>query len=77
VGSEMCIRDRALVEAAGGIVRSLANSSLTFNNKSVTVSGFLACGPRLREELASLIQRHAEAHASGAFFPTGSDQKRG
>jgi myo-inositol-1(or 4)-monophosphatase len=67
----------ALVEAAGGIVRSLANSSLTFNNKSVTVSGFLACGPRLREELASLIQRHAEAYASGAFFPTGSDQKRG
>jgi myo-inositol-1(or 4)-monophosphatase len=66
----------ALVEAAGGVVRSLANSSLTFNKKSVGVSGFLAGGPCLREELTSLIQRHIEAHASGAFIPTVSDQKR-
>jgi myo-inositol-1(or 4)-monophosphatase len=65
----------ALVEAAGGFVRSLVNSSLTFNNKSVLVSGFLACGPSLREELTSLIQRHVEACASGTFFSTSSDQK--
>jgi myo-inositol-1(or 4)-monophosphatase len=65
----------ALVEAAGGVVRSLANSSLTFNNKNVGVSGFLAGGPCLREELTSLIQRHIEAYASGVFTPTGSDQK--
>ena len=67
----------ALVEAAGGVVRSLANSSLAFNNKSVGVSGFLAGGPRLREELTSLIQPHIEAYASSALIPAGSDQKRG
>jgi myo-inositol-1(or 4)-monophosphatase len=66
----------ALVEAAGGAVRSLANSPLTFNNKSVGVSGFLAGGPHLREELTSLIQRHLHASASVAFVRTGSDQKR-
>ncbi len=66
----------ALVEAAGGVVRSLANSFLTFNNKRVLVSGFLAGGPRLGEELTSLIQPHIEAYAAGAFIPTASDQKR-
>jgi myo-inositol-1(or 4)-monophosphatase len=67
----------ALVEAAGGVVRNLANSSLTFNNENVLVSGIVAGGPRLREELTSLIQHHIEAYASGAFIPTRSDLKRG
>ena len=66
----------ALVEAAGGVVRSLENSSLAFNNKSVGVSGFVAGGPRLREELTSLIQPHLEPHASGALVAAGSDQMR-
>jgi hypothetical protein len=52
------------------------NFSLTFSDKSVVVSGFLACGLPLREDLRSVIQRHVEAYVSGAFFATGSDQKR-
>jgi myo-inositol-1(or 4)-monophosphatase len=66
----------ALVEAASGVVRGLANSSLAFNKKSVNFSGFQACGPHLREELTSLIQRHSEVYASAAFISAGSDQKR-
>ena len=66
----------ALVEAAGGFVRSLANSSLTFNNEMTLVSGFLAGGPHLREQLTSLIQRHGEGHASRALVSTSSAQRR-
>ena len=66
----------ALVEAAGGVVRSLANSSLRFNKKSVNFTGLQACGPHLSEELTSLIQRHSEEYASATFIPAGSDQKR-
>jgi len=66
----------ALVEAAGGFVRSLANSSLTFNNEMTLVSGFLAGGPHLRKQLTSLIQRHGEGHASRALVSTSSAQRR-
>lgn len=66
----------ALVEAAGGFVRTLANSPFTFNNRTTVFSGFLAGGPRLREDLTSLIQPQVEAYSSGALIPTGSGQKR-
>ncbi len=46
----------ALVRAAGGVVQSLDESSLTFNNKSTLLPGFLACGPYLREEITSFLR---------------------
>ena len=64
----------ALVEAAGGFVRSLANSPLTFNNETTTISGLLAGGPHLRQQLTSLLQRRMEAHASPVSFQTNSEQ---
>jgi myo-inositol-1(or 4)-monophosphatase len=66
----------ALVEAAGGFVRTLADSSLTFNNEMTLVSGLLAGGPHLREQLTLLIQRQRDAHASGALVSTSSEQRR-
>jgi len=65
----------ALVEAAGGFVRSLTNSLLPFNNEIVLVSGLIAAGPRLREQLLALIHPHIEAKVPGVLLPTGSEQK--
>jgi len=48
----------ALVESAGGLVRTLANSPLQCNNKSPLISGLLACGSNLGEELLALIGDH-------------------
>jgi myo-inositol-1(or 4)-monophosphatase len=48
----------ALVESAGGLVRTLANSPLRCNNKSPLISGLLACGSNLGEELLALIGDH-------------------
>ena len=53
----------ALVEAAGGFVQGLGNSRLTFNNGATCLSGLLAGGAHLRQQLTSLIQRHKETHA--------------
>jgi len=66
----------ALVEAAGGFVRSLANSSLTFNNETTTITGLLAGGPHLRQQLTSLLQRRMEAHASPVLFQAHGEQMR-
>lgn len=66
----------ALVEAAGGFVQSLANSSFTFNHEIPLVSGLLAGGPHLHGQLASLIQRDMKAQGFGALTPTGSEQRR-
>lgn len=66
----------ALVEAAGGFVQNLENCSLTFNNEFTFVSGLLAGGPHLRQQLTSLIQQHREANASGVLVVTSSEQKR-
>ena len=65
----------ALIEAAGGFVRSLANSSVTFNNEIVLVSGLLAGGPHLREQLPSFIHPHLEFQEPGVLLPAGSEQK--
>jgi myo-inositol-1(or 4)-monophosphatase len=66
----------ALVEAAGGFVRSLANASLTFNNETTTISGLLAGGPHLRRQLTSLIHHRMDTHASAVLFPANTEQKR-
>jgi len=65
----------ALVEAAGGFARTLANLPLTFNNKTPLVSGLLAGAPCLREQLTSLIHGHVKARASGVLFPADSDRQ--
>lgn len=64
-----------LVEAAGGFVQGLENSSLTFNNEITLVSGLLAGGAHLQQQLTSLIQHHKETHASRVLVATSSGQK--
>src|SRR5215472_1941524 len=66
----------ALVEAAGGFVRSLANSSLTFNNENPLISGLVAGGPHLREQLSSLIHPHIESRVHRVLLTTGSEVRR-
>ena len=46
----------ALVESAGGFVRTLDNRSLRCNQRNPLLSGLLAGGPHLREELMSKLQ---------------------
>lgn len=46
----------ALVEAAGGIVRSLDGSPLHFNNPDPIFSGLLACGALLHDKLSPLVR---------------------
>lgn len=62
----------ALVEAAGGFVRGLVNSALTFNNKTPSLSGLLAGGACLREQLTSFVYGHVEAAACGVLLPRGN-----
>jgi myo-inositol-1(or 4)-monophosphatase len=45
----------ALVLSAGGFVGTLENSELRCNNRSPLLSGLLACGPNLRQQLISLV----------------------
>jgi myo-inositol-1(or 4)-monophosphatase len=47
----------ALVEASGGFVRALGNSSLRFNNRSSLVPGLLAGGRGLCTKITSLLDR--------------------
>lgn len=48
----------ALVASAGGFVSTLENAPLQCNRKNPLLSGLLACGPFLRQELLSLVQPH-------------------
>jgi len=48
----------ALVESAGGVVRTLDNSPLRCNSTSPLLSGLLACGPNLEQELLALLGDH-------------------
>jgi myo-inositol-1(or 4)-monophosphatase len=50
----------ALVLSAGGFVQTLENSSLRCNQKNPLISGLIACGPNLRGELLSLLERHLQ-----------------
>jgi myo-inositol-1(or 4)-monophosphatase len=51
----------ALVASAGGFVSTLQNSALRCNNKSPLLSGLLACGPALRDELLALVNGYLPA----------------
>jgi myo-inositol-1(or 4)-monophosphatase len=48
----------ALVQSAGGFVSTLENSPLRCNDRSPLLSGLLACGSGLRDELRALVENH-------------------
>ncbi len=48
----------ALVESAGGFVSTLEKASLTANRRDPLLSGLLACGPFLKNELLTLVEPH-------------------
>lgn len=47
----------ALVEAAGGFVQDLQDNPVKFNSSSALLTGLVAGGPRLREEITSFLGR--------------------
>jgi myo-inositol-1(or 4)-monophosphatase len=51
----------ALVQSAGGFVSTLGNTPLELNRKNPLLSGLLASGPFLREELLAAVQAHLPA----------------
>lgn len=53
----------ALVEAAGGFVRTLDGQKLTCNHRNPLLSGLLACGPKMSDELLQLLEPHIPAGA--------------
>jgi myo-inositol-1(or 4)-monophosphatase len=53
----------ALVESAGGYVRTLDNAPLRCNQRNPLLSGLLACAPNLREELLARVSSHLPAGA--------------
>jgi myo-inositol-1(or 4)-monophosphatase len=55
----------ALVASAGGFVATLDNAPLRCNNRNPLLSGLMASGPRLRESLLSVLEKHLPA-TSGA-----------
>lgn len=48
----------ALVRSAGGFVSTLEKSDLTANRRNPLLSGLLASGPYLKEELLALVEPH-------------------
>jgi myo-inositol-1(or 4)-monophosphatase len=51
----------ALVQSGGGFVRTLENQPLACNHRSPLLSGLLACGPSLCDELLTLVSDHLPA----------------
>jgi myo-inositol-1(or 4)-monophosphatase len=47
----------ALVESSGGFVRTLEDIPLRCNNRSPKISGLIACGPYMKDDLTALIRR--------------------
>ncbi|HEY3973277.1 MAG TPA: 3'(2'),5'-bisphosphate nucleotidase CysQ [Candidatus Sulfotelmatobacter sp.] len=56
----------ALVESAGGFVATLDNAPLRCNNRNPLLTGLMASGPLLRQELLSALQSHLPASAAGS-----------
>jgi myo-inositol-1(or 4)-monophosphatase len=54
----------AMVMSAGGFVTTLAKTSLTANRRNPLLSGLLACGPFLKDELLALVEPHIAAAKS-------------
>jgi myo-inositol-1(or 4)-monophosphatase len=50
----------ALVLSAGGFVSTLEHTPLHCNNRNPLLSGLLASGPYLREELLAMVSKHIE-----------------
>src|SRR5579863_10288284 len=46
----------ALVQSAGGFVSTLERTSLTANRRDPLLSGLLACGPFLKDQLLALVE---------------------
>ncbi len=53
----------ALVKSSGGFVGTPENFPLRCNNKSPLLSGLLACGPLMRDELLALVNAHLRANS--------------
>jgi myo-inositol-1(or 4)-monophosphatase len=51
----------ALIEAAGGVVRTLEGTPVSLNQKSTLRSGLLGCGARLMDNLQSCLESHVRA----------------
>jgi myo-inositol-1(or 4)-monophosphatase len=54
----------ALVASAGGFVATLDNAPLRCNNRNPLLTGLIACGPFLKDELLSALQAHLPAPAA-------------
>lgn len=54
----------ALVQSAGGFVSTLEKTTLTANRRDPLLSGLLASGPLLKDELFSLVEPHLRLAAS-------------
>lgn len=48
----------ALVKSAGGFVSTLDKADLSANHRSPLLSGLLACGPFLKDQLLALVEPH-------------------
>jgi myo-inositol-1(or 4)-monophosphatase len=48
----------AIVQSAGGFVSTLEKTSLTANRRDPLLSGLLACGPFLKDQLLALVEPH-------------------
>jgi myo-inositol-1(or 4)-monophosphatase len=48
----------ALVRSAGGFVSTLEKTDLTANRRDPLLSGLLACGPLLKDQLLALVEPH-------------------
>jgi myo-inositol-1(or 4)-monophosphatase len=48
----------ALVQSAGGFVSTLDKTTFTANHRDPLLSGLLACGPFLKDELLALVEPH-------------------
>jgi len=54
----------ALVASAGGFVATLDNTSLRCNSRNPLLTGLMACGPFLKDELLSALRAHLPAPAA-------------
>jgi myo-inositol-1(or 4)-monophosphatase len=54
----------ALVKSAGGFVSTLERTDLVANRRDPLLSGLLACGPLIKDELLSLVEPHIRATAA-------------
>ena len=54
----------ALVQSAGGFVSTLEKTTLTANRRDPLLSGLLASGPLLKDELFSLVEPHLRLAAT-------------